>query len=204
MKKKITIVCFVLIILLVTVCISACTDAKTDGLRTINTLLRKQYDSVSFSVKTGKDGLELNALYTFVKDGDKTNIEYYADRLNNFDVNGSAVGSPNGFITRVSGSAVFDGKTVTHVDGEAVNENIILDTVEPRITFIASYFNNAKFTNSSFSADVVNPDGFMGQENFDAADMKVQVLYNASMLGSIKISYKTADGAEVSMSYLFA
>ena len=29
MKKKITIVCLVLIILLVTVCISACTDAMT-------------------------------------------------------------------------------------------------------------------------------------------------------------------------------
>lgn len=203
MSKKVVLVCLVLALIFAVMCISACENVLTENLRTINTLLRREYDNVQLSVKTDQGGMVLNALYTFTKKDGKTNIEYYVDKLNRFDVSDNALSAPDSFKTRVSGTAVFDGNSVTHVDGETVDENILLDVVEPRMVFIASYFANVETKNSSFSADVVNPAGFMGEEDFDATDMTVQVLFNATMIGSLKISYKTANGVKIDMHYLF-
>lgn len=204
MNKKIITICLILVLILAVMCISSCEDVLTNDLRLINTLLRREYDNVQLTIKTDQDGLVLNAFYTFTKQNGNTNIEYQVDKLNRFDVNDNVVGAPDSFKIKVSGSAVFDGNTVTHIDGETVDDKILLDVVEPRMAFISSYFDNVAITNYNFSADVVNPCGFMGDENFDATDMKVQVLYSTTMLGSIKISYKTAGGTSIVMSYMFA
>ena len=87
MKKRNYFIVLVVIILL-TVCLSACKD-NSEIYRKINVMLREDYSKVTVEVVTEKDGITLNGNYEFVTNGDKVNVSYAYDKLNSFEVNGA-------------------------------------------------------------------------------------------------------------------
>lgn len=198
MNKKIITVCLVFALILALICCVSCKQENeiADKLREINIALMKDYSKVQLDVNTRTADIELNAKYVMEKAGDVTNISYEVERLNGFDANGNA---PSEFISKVSGTATFSGNVVTSPDGD--NENVNFDLVDKTMAFRIPYFKNVKISKQGMTAEVINPKGFMQDDEFICDSMTVEV-DKSNELSGITIVY-VANGTTVTLNYSF-
>lgn len=199
MNKKLLTICLVMVVVLSAICFVGCKDDTADKLRTVSMAMSREYSKIELNVATHSDEVDLNAKYVITKSNDVTNITYEADRLNGFDVNGNV---PSEFKTTVKGSAVFDGSGIVSVDGEPLDEQILLDVKDTAMTFRMSYLAKIKVTQNGLSANVVNPKGFLNNNEFAGTDMTVNVTLSQSYLSSVVITY-ALNGATVTLNYTF-
>ncbi len=200
MKKRNYFIVLVVVILL-TVCLSACKD-NSEIYRKINVMLREDYSKVTVEVVTEKDGITLNGNYEFVTNGDKVNVSYAYDKLNSFEVNGGAVTSPDDFKTRVIGTAVVQNGSVTEINGGAIESESLTQLNASSITFRKSLLTNVKVTDYTLQADVVNAKEFTGNDAFDGTNVKVRVGFR-KYLDKIELTYEQ-NGTKVSVTYKFS
>lgn len=204
MNKKLLTIYLIVVITLAVVCCASCnTDNHAETLKVINSQMRKDYKTVDLTVSTETDGITLAAVYKFEQKDSLTEITYAIDRLNSFEVNGDEVTAPSAYINRVTGRATFDGSKITSIDGDDVEENVLLNVVDRNIMFRVSYFSNVTASKVAFSAKVTNPKGFMQNEEFDGTNMTVKVVHTETALTSLTINYETANGAKVTLKYDF-
>ncbi|MCH5157228.1 MAG: hypothetical protein J1G02_05070 [Clostridiales bacterium] len=194
MKKKIWILVIALVIALT--CLVAC-DSYASTLQNIQTLLKADYSVVTLNVTTVTSGITLNGNYSLSFDGDKTTVVYDFYRLNELDVNGDNADS---FITRVQGTAVVQDGEIVEGDKSV---NLPQEVNFNGISFKQAFFSNTTTTNAMFEADVINPQGFTGNNGFVCTDMHVKVMYSQSALTTMVITYVSERGSDVSVTYAF-
>ena len=199
MNKKITTFCLIFALVLALICCVSCdkNGEIADTLREINVALMKDYSKVQLDVNTRTADVELNSKYVMEKAGDLTNISYELERLNGFDANGNA---PSEFISKVSGTATFNGNVITSPDGGS--ENINFDLVDKTMAFRTPYFKNVKISKQGMTAEVINPQGFMQDDEFNCDSMTVKVDKPGELSG-ITIVY-VANGVTVTLNYSFS
>ena len=192
MKKKVLILAIVLVVALV--CLTACNNLAST-LKNITSKLNGRYSKVTINVKTTVLGEELYGAYVLTFDGDTTNVAYSFEKLNEVSASGS-----NSFKSTVSGAAVVQNGKVTE---NSTSESLPQELNFTGLSFKQAFFKKYKITKTSFEAKVVNPQGFTGNRDFVCSDMSVKVIYKASGLTSMSITYKSANNAQVSVIYWF-
>lgn len=199
MNKKVLTICLTIVLALVVICCASCADNAADKLREINTALMHDYSKIELNVNTYFDDVELDAKYVITKSDDITNIEYEVERLNQFGDNGEI---PTEYVSTVTGTATFDGDAITSIDGETMDERVLLDVVDTSMSFRLSYFDKIKVSEKGMSALVTNPQGFLNDESLVCEGMTVNVVMAGSDISSIRINYKS-DGAIITLDYTF-
>ena len=192
MKKKILLVVIALVLTLAL--LSACADNQ-GTLDTINSLLRKDYSKVKVSVTTAMSGVELKGEYILTFNGDVTTIDYWYEELNDLSIDGA-----DSFKSKYEGTATVQNRVVTSGNQDALS-NVELEF--SGLNFKLINFKNAVSKGSVFDADVVSPGGFLGNPDFRATNMHVNVVMYENTLVRIKITYTSSNGADVSIVYSF-
>ena len=175
-------------------CFAAC-DGSGEMLSEINDALRKGYDTLTVEVITEKDGVELNGLYNVRFNADGATVKYSYDKLNELDFGDNA----DEYVTKVTGEAeIADGKIVG-------DEELDFGPIDyTGFNFKSAFFTDVKVSKLSFSAKVVNPQGFVGNVGFDGTDMYVETVLNGDALAKLLLGYVSAEGFSVTVNYLFA
>ena len=175
-------------------CFAAC-DGSGEMLSEINDALRKGYDTLTVEVITEKDGVELNGLYNVRFNADGATVKYSYDKLNELDFGDNA----DEYVTKVTGEAeIADGKIVG-------DEKLDFGPIDyTGFNFKSAFFTDVKVSKLSFSAKVVNPQGFVGNVGFDGTDMYVETVLNGDALAKLLLGYVSAEGFSVTVNYLFA
>lgn len=200
MNKKLITICLIVVLALAVICCASCkTDNTVDMLRSIQAALVREYGKIELTVETVlDDDITLTAEYEMVRANGMTEIAYAVDRLNGF--NGTT--PPSEVYTRVQGRAVFNGSAIVSIDGQALDEYLLLDAVYTNMSFRKSLFSSIKTTQRTFTANVAKPTEFLQDEDFAGTDMTVSVTIANGNLEGIRINY-VLDGAQVAMSYDF-
>ena len=197
MKKKILLVTVALALVLVIACLAACGD-NNGVFNKINKLLEVNYSKVKINVTTDMNGVELNGEYVLTFGEGVTNVKFSYEELNGL----SFEGDNGGFKNTVSGTAVVQNGVVISDSQEADLNTAHLDFTG--LSFKQAYFKNVTSTSNEFEADVTSPKGFIGNSQFDATNMHVKVVYTSSAIVQIVMTYVSAGGAEVSVTYVFS
>lgn len=199
MKK--TIIFLITVLLLCTLCLTACNDHSGE-MRDINLLLYNEYSKIEVKVSTVANGYNLEDNYIFETQDGKTNISYVIERLNSFEDSGDAIVSPGQMTTKYEGSAVVENGVLVSVKGEAITPETLQSVSITSMSFKVPYFKNVNTPNNTFSADVIKPQAFLGNDNFDGTDMHIIVRYTQNGLHRIVLEYIGASGSEVSIVYV--
>ena len=194
MKKRIVLIALLVLVL---VCLTACGNVE-NTLTAVTTLLKEDYSNVTINVTTETSNVTLQGVYSLSFDGDKTTIEYSYDKLNELDIDGNNAGS---YKTTISGTAVVQGNTVTENGVPVELPAGPLDYTG--LSFKEGFFNKARVSNGSFSANVRNPKGFTGNNDFVCSNMRVEVKFTTDSLSEINITYVSANGNNVTVVYWF-
>ena len=195
MKKIFTIVLFTVIAVL-TFC--GCEKGNTNKVDydMLTQKLSVDYSGWTLTVTTKKDDVTLTDKFTVKNDSVQTEIEYTIETLGELSFDNDSE-----FITRKSGNAVIkDGKVQT-INGDEVSLDIEKLT-NIGLTFKAEYFSNAVFSDTSFSATVIKPSDFMG-EQLSCTNMAVSSTFEAKF-SQINITYTSDNGAKIVCNYSFA
>ena len=195
MKKKYLLIAVILALVLV--CLAAC-DGSNNTLSEISSLLKSNYSNVTINVTTETSDVTLNGVFDLIFNGDTTTVDYSYDKLNSLSMDGN---NANSFKTMVKGRAVVSGNNVT-VDGETLPLELGLNFAG--LNFKQGFFTNVSTTSNSFKAKVKNPKGFTGNDDLVCTDMSVEVVFTASSLTKITITYVSSVGADVTVAYQFA
>jgi len=186
MKKKI----FALVILTValfTLC--ACSDAYAD----LNKLSALNYGEIKITVNTSYGGETLTDVYEVNNDGNKSVVNYSVERLSEVSLDG--VGD---YKTVKKGS--FTAENGKIVGGEEIDFEA---AAYSGFKFNKAYFTDVKTSNGEFEAAVKSPAEFMGKPNLNCNNMKVTVTYGETLKSAV-ITYTSANGAEIEITYTFA
>ncbi len=198
MKKSIIFLIVVLTVL--TLCLCACNDPSGE-MRNINSLLRDEYSKMNVTVSTEYQGYTLLDTYDLVTSDGKTNITYEIMRFNSFEESNGNVSAPDEIVTKRKGSAVVENGKLVSVNGDPITA-VELDSLNLNMSLKLPYFENIKTPNNTFSADVVNPQGFLGVDSFDGTDLHVVIRYTESSISRIKLEYVGSSGSTVTISYV--
>ncbi len=193
MKKIFEIILFTVVAVL-----TLCGCEKASGKVDYDSLTKKlnsDYSGWTLTVMTKKDDVTLTDIFTVKNSDTQTEIEYSIEKLSELSFD-----DDNDFITKKSGTAVIkDGKIET-VNGDEVTieiENI----ATLGLSFKAEYFGNAKFSDTSFSASVTNPSGFLGN-SLTCTDMTVYASF-ADKFTKINIIYTAENESKIVCTYSF-
>ena len=204
MKKRIFVIFALLLVVLFL--FASCDNAvSSSDLQQINDMLKLDYSKVQILINMKSQGSEYKGKFTLTY-GDDTTIEYEIERVNTFEIgdDGSIVTPEDGFITSKKGTVVVrDGEIVGgDVDVELPDE---LGAYVGGFSFKQAFFKNASSKGAKFDADVVDPQNFTGNTSLVCEDMHVTVVrnVNSNILTSMELTYIAANGAEVTINYLF-
>lgn len=199
MNRKLKLICAVIALTVAVVCFASCKEnAHADKLREINSAMLNDYSQVTLNVKTHSDLVDLNAKYVMTKSGNVTNVTYETEQLNAID----QTSGPSEFVSTLKGTAVFDGSKIVSINGDQVNEDVLLDVADRSMTFRLSFFDGMKSSQNEFSANVKNPQGFLQNDDFKGTDVKINVKLDGSDVKQIVLTY-VLDGAEITLDYAF-
>lgn len=194
MKKIFKIILFTVIAVL-TLCGCEKVNINKADYNSLTQKLSSDYSGWTLTVTTKKDDVTLTDIFTVKNSDAQTEIEYTLETLSELSFDGDSE-----FITKKSGTAVIkDGKVQT-INGDEVSLDIEKLT-NIGLTFKAEYFGNAKFSDTSFSATVKNPSGFIGK-SLTCTDMTVYASF-ADKFTKINIIYTADNGAKIVCNYSF-
>ncbi|MBO7156390.1 MAG: hypothetical protein J6V83_03190 [Clostridia bacterium] len=206
MKNRVII--SVVILLLLTIGLVACTPAGGDKsvCAQINEMVALDYQTIKLSVYTTQNGITLTSEFHASITDLNTMVSYSVETLNTFttDQDGNYV-APSTMISKKTGSAIIKDGVIVETAGQAVNipveslQNISLNFSETVFSDINTY---ADGTDNVFEAKVTSPALFTNNWDFDGKDMRVQVRYGEK-LNLVNISYVSAKEASVQVIYSF-
>lgn len=189
MKKVLGLICVIVLCLL---CLSACGEIDLDktACDVLNTLVAKETDNLSLTVKTTTAEDTLNSSYNVTKSNDTYTVTYSYEKLNGYEEVDGVIVPPTEYKSTVQGSMKVKDGIIIEQDGTSAN--ITLETLSiSGLSFNKSYFTNISNQDGSFKADVVDIEGFIGTD-VNTSNMKVEVYYSVNNISSIKITYSTS------------
>lgn len=202
MKKKLLSICLVVILTLAVICLASCKDESAEKLREINAALRMDYSEINLNISTLSDNANLSANYIIAKNNGETEVSYEVDRLNEFNVDDDNVFSPVEFMTHLTGTAVVRNDTIVSIDGDVIDESMIVDVANVRMELRLSYFGKISVTDNGITTRVINPQGFLNNDDFSCDFMTLKVIMAGKALSHITITYESGDKL-VTMNYSF-
>ncbi len=101
--------------------------------------------------------------------------------------------------TTYRGSAKIRDGVLTETDGKTANFPLQVVNVAG-MNFNAENLSEYRFENGTLTAKVNSPSALFGKE-IDAKDMNVTITLSGTSIGSMEITYRTADNAEVTLQY---
>ena len=198
MKKVLGLICVIVLCLL---CLSACGEIDLDktACDVLNTLVTKETDNLSLTVKTTTAEDSLNSSYNVTKSNDTYTVTYSYEKLNGYEEVDGVIVPPAEYKSTVQGSMKVKDGIIIEQDGTSVN--ITLETLSVSgLSFNKSFFTNISNQDGAFKADVVDIEGFIGTD-VNTSNMKVEVRYSVNKISSIKITYSTTT-ADVELLYV--
>ena len=110
--------------------------------------------------------------------------------------------NPDSYKVTLVGSVTVENGKIVAQNGDPVSEMVFQEIGNVGFNFKKEYFKNAVFSDGRFTADVTLPKQFMGNDNVDYSNMKVDVTYGVC-LKTLALSYSMASGAQVTVNYDF-
>lgn len=201
-NAKIIIVSIIAICLLIGFTSCGFVTSQSLDLGTLNDMLAMKYSTISLVVNVEKDGNTLKSTFNTIFNGDKQSVTYSIQQFGEFEVVDGEVVPPKSYIVTKSGTLYLENGVVTDKNGDDVDVDLTSIDVT-RFSFVNSYFTSASKTSTSFKANVTNVKGFMSNDNLTATNMVVNAQFLTKFV-SITITYKSADGANVTLTYSFS
>ena len=198
MKKVLGLICVIVLCLL---CLSACGEIDLDktACDVLNTLVAKETDNLSLTVKTTTAEDTLNGSYNVTKSNDTYIVTYSYEKLNGYEEVDGVMVPPTEYKSTVQGTMKVKNGVIIEQDGTSAN--ITLETLSVSgLSFNKSFFTNISNQDGAFKADVVDIEGFIGTD-VNTSNMKVEVRYSVNKISFIKITYST-NSADVELLYV--
>ena len=176
----------------------------TNVFDTIHAALAAPGTHFTLSVLTKSGDITLNASCDIHQEetyaGTMIEVSYEFEHLNTIqvDANGN-ITFPKSMKTTYQGSAKIRNGALTEMDGKAANFPLLVVNVAG-IRFTAENLSEYHFEEGTLTAKVNSPSALFGKE-IDAKDMNVTVTLFGTSIGSMEITYHTADNAEVTLQY---
>ena len=190
------------ILLISTVCAAACIFSsckscdkkKTTVYEDLNAMLAENYSQISISINNTftEENITLESVYTVKYAQSEITVDYSVERFAEFTLENPTTEVKK----KYNGTAVIVGGIIS--GGEEVG--LTADIARLKLDFNESYFENAEYSNTLFSADVIDASGFLGTQ-LTCTDMHVEAKFS-EVFSSIEITY-SQDGHEVKYSYVF-
>lgn len=204
MKKRILILSIVLVVTLT--CLCACVDTTDKSCETLTDLLQLNYPIVTIDVTTTTSNATLTGRFKLMNGGDTTTVEYHYDKITvidwEFDSDGNLIIPDEDWMTTVSGVLVVKGDKIIEGSDEI---DLPLDKIDfLGFSFKPAFFKNVTATKSKFDADVINPQGFTGNDltsRWGVSDMRVKVTFG-DYISRMQIDY-VSEGTQVEIVYNF-
>lgn len=207
MKK---LICFILLFILL-FSLTACFETgKTDNPNTANEFeaihaaLAAPDAHFTLSVLTKSGDITLNASCDILQNvtyaGTLIEVSYEFEHLNTVevDINGN-ITFPKSMKTTYRGSARIRDGVLTETDGKTANFPLQVVNVAG-MNFTAENLSEYRFENGTLTAKVKSPSALFGKE-IDAKDMNVTITLSGTSIGSMEITYCTADNTEITLQY---
>lgn len=215
--KKLSVLALILVLALSFAIFTACEDLEY--YEDLNAMLNLSYEKITLEVNS-KGYAELNAKFDCTFDNDNTaTIDYAYDKLAKFEVSGGSITAPENSVETISGTLQVKDGTIVGFDTD--EWNIDMTTIKAnRLNFASVHFNNEQKTDTVFTADVVDANGFM-QSQMHCSRMTVSVEYinnqtfteisngsmsvkTGSVLSKIVITYFDTDtNSDITLTYKF-
>ncbi len=196
MKKSAVIVVAVVLALTLT-CLVACGSDQTFD--EINEALHSEYSTVTVTVSTERDGIKLGGVFKVIFSGESATVEYYYDKLSELSVNG---GNPDSCITTMSGVAKVENGILSE---DSLTEDLNVGQLDyTGFNFKKSFLSDVQNNENEFVANVSNPQGFVGNNQFECSNMIVRVAFAEKLINSLRLSFVSKAGAQVQVTYIFS
>lgn len=193
MKKKF-LVCLAVFCLLVV----SLTGCAQDNYLELSKMVNMDYSIISIEIVTNYDDETLTTQLTITDDGIQTLINYSIEQLAEISMDEN----PDSYKVTLVGSVTVENGKIVAQNGDIVSEMVFQEIGNVGFNFKKEYFKNAVFSDGRFTADVTLPKQFMGNDNVDYSNMKVDVTYGVC-LKTLALSYSMASGAQVTVNYDF-
>ncbi len=194
MKKRCIIL--VAVLMLLTLCLCSCANSQ---LKNINNWLKENYSKITITETTTQSGDKLTSSFVVENSTENTLVTYAVEQWAKFD--GTNIPAESKKI--LEGSVVVKDNKVVSQTGDSVDVDVA-KLVELGFNFNSKCLKNVKANKTSLSADVKNPQLFLGNVNFKCKADSMKVLVNFSkVLEKITLEYTTLDGAKISTQIVF-
>ena len=193
MKKKFLVCLAVLCLLVVSL-----TGCAQDNYIELSKMVNMDYSIISIEIVTNYDDETLTTQLTITDNGIQTLINYSIEQLAEISMDEN----PDSYKVTLVGSVTVENGKIVAQNGDPVSEMVFQEIGNVGFNFKKDYFKNAVFSDGRFTADVTLPKQFMGNDNVDCSNMKVDVTYGVC-LKTLALSYSMASGAQVTVNYDF-
>lgn len=193
MKKKFLVCLAVLCLLVVSL-----TGCAQDNYLELSKMVNMDYSIISIEIVTNYDEETLTTQLTITDNGIQTLINYSIEQLAEISMDEN----PDSYKVTLVGSVTVENGKIVAQNGDIVSEMVFQEIGNVGFNFKKEYFKNAVFSDGRFTADVTLPKQFMGNDNVDYSNMKVDVTYGVC-LKTLALSYSMASGAQVTVNYDF-
>lgn len=164
-------------------------------------LVAKDFDAFTLKVRTEKDGETLNGQYTVTPVNTGKKITYSYQQINEIKEENGEYVFPDEYKSTLTGEMIIDGNTVLSQNGAELN--VSFEKISSiGLEFDESFFANVTQTEKSFTADVINPSGYLGQ-TLNCSQMTTTLRFIGEELIKIELSYLSESGASVYIEYAF-
>lgn len=193
MKKKFLVCLAVLCLLVVSL-----TGCAQDNYLELSKMVNMDYSIISIEIVTNYNDETLTTQLTITDNGIQTLINYSIEQLAEISMDEN----PDSYKVTLVGSVTVENGKIVAQNGDPVSEMVFQEIGNVGFNFKKEYFKNAVFSDGRFTADVTLPKQFMGNDNVDYSNMKVDVTYGVC-LKTLALSYSMASGAQVTVNYDF-
>ena len=205
MKKKIFVLCLLVVVSAVLFC--GCNTMKDETAELLNSAKNASYGKTTTTVKTQLDGQTLTSVFVAEKTDDKTAVvNYIIEQLSLFDENSTVAPSET---TTYSGSFYVSGGKISNHTGDNMLPDIegaYTVLLTNGITFNKDYFGKTEVTTqdgkTQIVAEVKNPSAFLAQ-SFSGRNMTATMVVSQNALVSLALDYVDSNGAVVNITYEF-
>ncbi len=175
-------------------CLPACTPSAGQDIYAQLNGFKNTASKYTISIcVTSPSGNRVNETYSVTVAGTAQTVDYRIEEINTITVDGDNITVPESYVTVTEGTL--------HATADSQSPYSI-----PAFQFSDTTLKNFKADSSgyprSFSADVVNAKDFMGRE-LNGNDIKISGSFREGSFTEVIISYKTADGNTVTVTYSF-
>lgn len=193
MKKKFLVCLAVLCLLVVSL-----TGCAQDNYLELSKMVNMDYSMISIEIVTNYNDETLTTQLTITDNGIQTLINYSIEQLAEISMDEN----PDSYKVTLVGSVTVENGKIVAQNGDPVSEMVFQEIGNVGFNFKKEHFKNAVFSDGRFTADVTLPKQFMGNDNVDYSNMKVDVTYGVC-LKTLALSYSMASGAQVTVNYDF-